>query len=90
MGAVYFIFRRQNETPGGLYRYTPRSRRFNLNRRESAKDAHAFGKLLPKEGNFSTCSTSMARTSREGARAFMQMIENYADPTAAPEVRRRG
>ncbi len=36
-----------------------------------------FGKLLPKEGNFFELFNEHAGFIREGASAFMQMIENY-------------
>ena len=39
-----------------------------------------FGKLLPKEGNFFDLFNQHGTHIAEGARAFMQMIENYADP----------
>jgi predicted phosphate transport protein (TIGR00153 family) len=39
-----------------------------------------FGKLLPKEGNFFDLFNQHGTHIAEGARAFMQMIKNYADP----------
>jgi uncharacterized protein len=39
-----------------------------------------FGKLMPREGNFFELFNEHGRYIAEGARAFMAMIENYADP----------
>ena len=39
-----------------------------------------FGKLLPREGNFFELFNQHGDRIVEGARAFMLMIENYADP----------
>ncbi len=39
-----------------------------------------FGKLLPREGNFFELFNQHGAHIAEGARAFMAMIENYADP----------
>ena len=39
-----------------------------------------FGKLMPREGNFFELFNEHGRFIAEGARAFMSMIENYADP----------
>jgi predicted phosphate transport protein (TIGR00153 family) len=39
-----------------------------------------FGKLMPREGNFFELFNEHGRCISEGARAFMSMIENYADP----------
>ena len=39
-----------------------------------------FGKLLPREGNFFELFNQHAARISQGARAFMSMIENYADP----------
>jgi predicted phosphate transport protein (TIGR00153 family) len=39
-----------------------------------------FGKLLPREGNFFELFNQHGRFIAEGSRAFMAMIENYADP----------
>ena len=39
-----------------------------------------FGKLLPREGNFFELFDQHGAHIIEGARAFMQMIEKYADP----------
>lgn len=39
-----------------------------------------FGKLLPREGNFFELFDQHGAHIIEGARAFMLMIENYADP----------
>jgi hypothetical protein len=39
-----------------------------------------FGKLMPREGNFFELFNEHGRYIAEGARAFMSMIENYADP----------
>lgn len=38
-----------------------------------------FGKLLPQEGNFFELFNQHAQFIAEGARAFLAMIENYAD-----------
>ena len=40
-----------------------------------------FGKLLPREGNFFELFNEHGNHIAEGARAFLKMIENYADPT---------
>jgi uncharacterized protein len=40
-----------------------------------------FGKLLPREGNFFELFNEHGTKIVEGSRAFMRMIENYADPT---------
>ena len=39
-----------------------------------------FGKLLPREGNFFELFNQHGERIVEGARAFMLMIQNYADP----------
>jgi uncharacterized protein len=39
-----------------------------------------FGKLLPREGNFFELFNEHGGFIQEGARAFLKMIENYADP----------
>jgi predicted phosphate transport protein (TIGR00153 family) len=39
-----------------------------------------FGKLLPQEGNFFEMFDEHGRHIADGARAFMAMIQNYADP----------
>jgi len=39
-----------------------------------------FGKLMPREGNFFEMFNEHGRYISAGARAFMAMIENYADP----------
>jgi len=39
-----------------------------------------FGKLMPREGNFFELFNEHGRYIAEGSRAFMAMIENYADP----------
>ncbi len=39
-----------------------------------------FGKLLPREGNFFELFNQHGMHIVDGARAFMRMIENYADP----------
>jgi len=39
-----------------------------------------FGKLLPREGNFFELFNEHGNKIVEGSRAFMLMIENYADP----------
>jgi len=39
-----------------------------------------FGKLMPREGNFFELFNEHGRYISEGSRAFMSMIENYADP----------
>jgi predicted phosphate transport protein (TIGR00153 family) len=39
-----------------------------------------FGKLMPREGNFFEMFNEHGRYISEGSRAFMAMIENYADP----------
>ena len=39
-----------------------------------------FGKLMPREGNFFELFNEHGRHIAEGSRAFMAMIENYADP----------
>jgi predicted phosphate transport protein (TIGR00153 family) len=39
-----------------------------------------FGKLLPREGNFFELFNTHGNHIVEGARAFMLMIQNYADP----------
>ena len=39
-----------------------------------------FGKLMPREGNFFELFNEHGRYIAQGARAFMAMIENYADP----------
>jgi uncharacterized protein len=39
-----------------------------------------FGNLLPREGNFFELFNEHGRHLAEGARAFMAMIEHYADP----------
>ena len=39
-----------------------------------------FGKLLPREGNFFELFDQHGAHIIEGARAFMLMIERYADP----------
>ena len=39
-----------------------------------------FGKLLPRDGKFFELFNEHGRHIAEGARAFMAMIENYADP----------
>ena len=39
-----------------------------------------FGKLLPREGNFFELFNEHGGFIAEGARAFLKMIENYADP----------
>ncbi|GAB4125369.1 MAG: DUF47 domain-containing protein [Rubrivivax sp.] len=38
-----------------------------------------FGKLLPREGNFFELFNEHGRHLAEGARAFMAMVQNYAD-----------
>ena len=38
-----------------------------------------FGKLLPREGNFFELFDEHGRYIVEGARAFMQMVQNYSD-----------
>ena len=40
-----------------------------------------FGKLLPREGNFFALFNEHGARIGEGARAFMAMVENYADLT---------
>ncbi|MEP7057806.1 MAG: DUF47 family protein, partial [Caldimonas sp.] len=39
-----------------------------------------FGKLLPREGNFFELFNQHAGFIAEGARAFILLIRNYADP----------
>ena len=39
-----------------------------------------FGKLMPREGNFFELFNEHGRYIAAGSRAFMSMIENYADP----------
>ena len=39
-----------------------------------------FGRFLPREGNFFELFNQHGAHISKGARAFMQMIENYADP----------
>ena len=39
-----------------------------------------FGKLLPREGNFFELFNQHAGFIAEGARAFIRLIQNYADP----------
>ena len=39
-----------------------------------------FGKLLPRDGNFFALFNEHAAHIAEGARAFMSMINHYADP----------
>ena len=39
-----------------------------------------FGKLLPREGNFFELFNQHGNYIVEGARAFILLIENYADP----------
>jgi predicted phosphate transport protein (TIGR00153 family) len=39
-----------------------------------------FGKLMPREGNFFELFNEHGRQIVEGARAFISMIQNYADP----------
>ena len=39
-----------------------------------------FGKLLPREGNFFELFNQHGNYIVEGARAFIQLIQNYADP----------
>ena len=39
-----------------------------------------FAKLLPREGNFFELFDQHAAFITQAARAFMQLIENYADP----------
>jgi len=39
-----------------------------------------FGKLMPRDGNFFELFNEHGRHIAEGSRAFMAMIENYADP----------
>src|SRR5689334_12650347 len=40
-----------------------------------------FGKLLPRDGNFFDLFNEHGSKIVEGSRAFIQMIENYADPS---------
>ena len=40
-----------------------------------------FGKLMPRDGNFFDLFNEHGSKIVEGARAFIQMIENYADPS---------
>jgi predicted phosphate transport protein (TIGR00153 family) len=39
-----------------------------------------FGKLLPREGNFFELFNEHGNKIAEGSRAFIQMVQNYADP----------
>ncbi|MCW7536467.1 DUF47 domain-containing protein [Aquabacterium sp. A7-Y] len=41
-----------------------------------------FGKLLPREGNFFELFNQHGEKIVEGSRAFILMVENYADPAA--------
>ena len=49
-----------------------------------------FGKLLPREGNFFELFNQHGEFIVAGARSFILLIQNYADPDAAREVRERG
>src|SRR4030095_4624370 len=49
-------------------------------RRSRPGDRMLFGKLLPREGNFFELFNQHAGFIAEGARAFTQLIRNYADP----------
>ncbi|MES1163175.1 MAG: DUF47 domain-containing protein, partial [Rhizobacter sp.] len=40
-----------------------------------------FGKLLPREGNFFEMFNQHGTQIALGARSFMQLVQNYADPT---------
>jgi predicted phosphate transport protein (TIGR00153 family) len=40
-----------------------------------------FGKLLPRDGNFFEMFNEHGAQIAEGARAFMLLVQNYADPT---------
>ncbi len=40
-----------------------------------------FGKLLPREGNFFEMFNEHGTLIASGARSFMELIRNYADPT---------
>ena len=40
-----------------------------------------FGKLLPREGNFFEMFNQHGAQIAEGARSFMALVKNYADPT---------
>ena len=42
-----------------------------------------FGKLLPREGNFFELFNQHGGHIAEGSRAFIAMIQNYADPSCA-------
>jgi predicted phosphate transport protein (TIGR00153 family) len=41
-----------------------------------------FGRLLPREGNFFELFNEHGQRIAEGARAFLSMVQNYADPLA--------
>jgi uncharacterized protein len=48
-----------------------------------------FGKLLPREGNFFELLNQHGKHIVEGARAFSEMIENYADATLREQQAQR-
>ena len=49
-----------------------------------------FGKLLPREGNFFELFNQHGDHIAEGARAFIRLIQHYADPALREQAHQRG